>query len=485
MAVHRFKFIWIYSTLIGSAVLLNLAMFPTWSKMFAFWVRTSAYQHAFLVLPIMLYLLWRQRSVFVQPAQPSGVVWSLLGALTLAWVFAQLVNIEIVEFSAALLFFPGLIWAAFGHRLARLLWFPLAYIVFALPWWGGLAVPLQNVTAFIAAEALHLAGVPIYIEGHYIHIPAGKFEIEEACGGLHYLLSALALGVLLAYTEFLAWRRRALVVVAAFSVGIIANWIRVVTVIGVGHVTEMRHPWMQDHLLMGWWLFFGMLLPGIALALRWRQHVPLPCNVNGNTNMTTASVRVMFSGIAALCVCIGLRIGLELNPPPVPENVTRVFLPQQAEVVAIQTQSVWRPKFVGATSQWMLKRQFGQQTVWSYEAFYATQRGGNELVSSTNDVAGEGWEVERQMFHLVDNTFEVAISELQHVSGAKRSIAYWYSVDTATTARSWREKYLEVISWVQGRRPLAAIHAVMLPVTTENNSGSEALLNFIKKNIGR
>lgn len=63
-------------------------------------------------------------------------------------------------------------------------------------------------------------------EGLYLSIPAGHFEVAEACSGLRYLMASVALGVLYAYLTYRSpWRRLAFVVLS-MVMPIVANGIR-------------------------------------------------------------------------------------------------------------------------------------------------------------------------------------------------------------------------------------------------------------------
>lgn len=137
--------------------------------------------------------------------------------------------------------------------------FPLGFLLFAVPVGEALIPPLQQVTAWFTVEGLRLTGIPVWWEGLYLSIPAGHFEVAEACSGLRYLMASVALGVLYAYLTYRSpWRRLAFVVLS-MVMPIVANGIRAYGIVMIAHLEEMKYATGVDHLIYGW-LFFGLVV---------------------------------------------------------------------------------------------------------------------------------------------------------------------------------------------------------------------------------
>ena len=85
--------------LIGTLVLFN----RTAMAMVTIWWRSETFTHAFLVLPISLWLIWRLRSVILmQIPQPSTSSLLLLALVVFAWLLGDLAAVNAVTMFALL-----------------------------------------------------------------------------------------------------------------------------------------------------------------------------------------------------------------------------------------------------------------------------------------------------------------------------------------------------------------------------------------------
>jgi EpsI family protein len=166
-------------------------------------------------------------------------------------------------YSFVLLLF-GLALVVLGGRAMRVLWFPLAYLVFMLP----MPPYLMNVVSFrlklFAARAgsaiAAKMGIPLARSGMTIHIPTGSLRIADPCSGLRSLIALVALGALFAYfTRAKTWKRIVLLL-AAVPLAVIANTVRIAVLCAVANV------WGIDTALGFFHDFSGFLLFFIAFA---------------------------------------------------------------------------------------------------------------------------------------------------------------------------------------------------------------------------
>ncbi len=162
----------------------------------------------------------------------------------------------------------GAVVACLGRTVTRGLLFPLCYMLFLVPFGDGLVPPLQTFTARMCMGLLHLFGVPARIEGVFITIPNGYYEVAEACSGVKFLVAMIAYGALVANVCFRSWRRRALFMLAAIVVPVLANGLRAFGTIYVGHLTDGKVAGTFDHVVYGW-LFFAIVIAAL-MAIGWR-----------------------------------------------------------------------------------------------------------------------------------------------------------------------------------------------------------------------
>lgn len=242
-----------------------------WS-MVAIWERSETFAHGFLVLPIVLWLIWRQRERLAgQVPSPSpsalwafipiGLLW-LAGSLAAANAPTQLALVALLIFCV-----PALL----GWQVARKLAFPLGFLVFAVPLGEFLIPQLMDWTARFTVLGLRLTGVPVYRDGLDFVIPSGNWSVAEACSGIRYLIASVMAGTLFAYLNFRSLRRRLAFVAVATAVPLVANWVRAYLVVMIGHLSDNRLATGVDHLIYGW-LFFGFVVALIFLiGSRWAE----------------------------------------------------------------------------------------------------------------------------------------------------------------------------------------------------------------------
>ena len=224
----------------------------------------DTYTSGFLIAAVSLWLLWRQRAQLVPsplPARQCLAALALLAGAALIWQFALRAGIQVVY----LTLLPFLWWLCValvcGRRAARATAFPLGFLIFALPIWDYLIPLLQWLTVHVVRLALRVTGVPSYFKGEYVQIPAGIFQIQGGCSGLHYFIVGLAIAVLLGELRRDDWRVRLQLILVGGALAILSNWIRVFSIILAGHLSHMQSYLVRvSHYSYGWFVFLATLI---------------------------------------------------------------------------------------------------------------------------------------------------------------------------------------------------------------------------------
>ena len=112
-------------------------------------------------------------------------------------------SVALVQQFAFVIVIQGLFLAVLGLKIGRLLLFPLAYMAFAVPFGRFMIPPLQDLTAFFVVKWLRLIDVPVFLDGIFISIPTGNFEVAELAGGVDIGCSGCGSG----YRNLLGYRR--------------------------------------------------------------------------------------------------------------------------------------------------------------------------------------------------------------------------------------------------------------------------------------
>lgn len=154
-----------------------------------------------------------------------------------------------------------------GWGVMRIAWFPIAFLICALPWPGlfysWVALPLQELAAKVAAILLSMTGIDSYHSGSKIHIGNQTLNVAEACAGLKSLMTFVTVGAAVAFLSSRPLWQKLLMTFSAVPIAIFCNVLRV-TVQGLLH-HHAGPEWSENfaHQFVG----MVMLVPAFFLIL--------------------------------------------------------------------------------------------------------------------------------------------------------------------------------------------------------------------------
>jgi len=163
------------------------------------------------------------------------------------------------------------VWRLVGQRVGNQLFFPLGFLMFAIPAGQDLIPLLQDFSAWSAVRLLELTRIPVLLEGRVISVPYGKWEVAEACSGISYLLASLAVGFVYAEVMYRSWVRRVSFLVASFILPVLANGLRVYGIILLGYLAGGKMAARVDHVLAGFIFFSIVSTSSMLVGLYWRE----------------------------------------------------------------------------------------------------------------------------------------------------------------------------------------------------------------------
>ncbi len=232
-----------YKKLIGPgivAALFILLYYPTLEWMGNAWLHADNYSHGFILLPVIALIIWtRRRDLEEKQPYPNGI-WLFVAGLALYIVgFLQLDNF--ISACSLFLTLPGLILFFRGFKALRTLAFPIFLLVFMipLPWMDRIGFWLQSFAARSSAWIVDsVMGVDVVRTGSEIKLVNAEdvaFKVDLACSGMHSLIALLALAAIFAYILKGSFVRKAILFLFAIPVAILANLVRLVTIILIGN----------------------------------------------------------------------------------------------------------------------------------------------------------------------------------------------------------------------------------------------------------
>ncbi|RZA31341.1 MAG: exosortase A, partial [Lysobacteraceae bacterium] len=237
-----------------------LLFYGTALSMVNTWNSSETFAHGYVILPISLGLIWRQRAWFAQlPARPWWPGLVLMAGAGAAWLAGRMGDVGVVMQYAFVAMMPLAALTLLGPRLASKFTFPLLFLLFAVPFGEVFVGPLINYTADFTVWAVQATGIPVLRNGTRFELPTGSWSVVEACSGIRYLISSITLGCLYAYLTYRSPLRRTVFIGMAIVVPIIANWLRAYGIVMIGHTSGMELATGVDHLVYGW-LFFGVIM---------------------------------------------------------------------------------------------------------------------------------------------------------------------------------------------------------------------------------
>jgi exosortase len=247
-----------------------------WGKTNPFNGQDSNWQHSIFVPLIGIYYLYIHRDELLKA--PVRMAWSalpimLMGILVFLYGIYPGQNDYIKDLGMVVTVFGTVAFLA-GWEVMKIAWFPIAFLVVALPWpelvYAKFAWPLQKLAASVAVGTLRVFGIEATNFGTKIAIfsatpgqPPRVLNVAEACAGLRSLMTFVMVAGTVAFLSSRAMWERLVITLSAIPIAIFCN---VVRVSGQGILDHWKGPeWSEGfaHQFVG----LVMLIPGFFLIL--------------------------------------------------------------------------------------------------------------------------------------------------------------------------------------------------------------------------
>jgi len=189
-----------------------------------------------VVLALAAWLAWRRwpRLSRLPPTRaPGWLVGGVLGLGSLVYLWSIRVRADDLQAVALMLHASGLLMLGWGVAGLRVMWVPVAFLLFCIPIPSPLLVTilweLRLWTAEYTGWLLYLLGIPSLVSGDQILRAAESFQVVEGCSGLRSTETLTMLVVLLVDLFQRRGLHAALLLVSAPLVAFALNGVRVLT----------------------------------------------------------------------------------------------------------------------------------------------------------------------------------------------------------------------------------------------------------------
>jgi exosortase B len=236
-----------------------------------------------IILAVVAWLFWRERAALLdtadRPRTATGAVVLALGLALYAVGRSQaFYQPEVFSLIPVLV---GCLLLMRGARTLRRLWFPLVFLLFAVPLPGSLMdailVPLKQQVSATVEWVLHGLGYPVARTGVVLTIGQYQLLIADACSGLASMMALTGIGVLYVYVAgHKSIAHNVILLASELPFAFVSNVIRVIILmLGTYHLGEAVGQRLHDvmqyiQMAMTFGLFFlfdwvlSRLLPGRA-----------------------------------------------------------------------------------------------------------------------------------------------------------------------------------------------------------------------------
>ncbi len=437
----------------GIAVVALVALyFDATAQLFRQWNTREEYGHGYMLPLVSLFLVWQRKNQLA--AMTFNGAWLGLGVLifgVLLYFLGMLSTVFLVVHYSLIVVLTGLVLSHTGLPALRVLWAPLALLVFAIPFppflHNQMSVALQLISSELGVAMIRLLGISVFLEGNVIDLGVYKLQVVDACSGLRYLFPLMSFGFLVAYFFKAPLWQRWVIFLATIPITVLMNSFRI-AVVGVlveYFGLELAEGFVHD--FQGWAIF--MASTAVLLLLVWsfntlaptkqrfleRFNLDLPERLPSEQKTCTRPVPRSF--IAAVGILVLAAVAAQANDARVatlPERRSLAAFPsvldgwigrggslEENVLQALDLTDYYIGDFSGPNGE----------VVNVYAAYYASQAAGEAAHSPRSCIPGGGWKIadleRRELGETLVGSQPLVVNRLQIERGdVKQLVYYWF-----------------------------------------------------------
>jgi exosortase len=203
------------------------------------------YHHAYFILPVSLWLSWRQCKLNKISVKPSSFYENITGLILLSFgAFLFIIGwrngYSLVSTFSLIPVLAGYISYMFGFKVLRLFWFPLLYLFLLIPppmsILDSITLPMRFFITSISQSFLSLLGYQVTREGLILALNNNEIYMGAPCSGFRSLITLLSLGLVYVYISSGNIKTKMSLLFSIIPIALLGNFIRVISVcLAVNH----------------------------------------------------------------------------------------------------------------------------------------------------------------------------------------------------------------------------------------------------------
>ncbi len=460
----------------------------------------GAFSYGYLVIPISVWLIWRQRTVFaILRPNPNLIPLILIFLLGLIWLTSSILQFKYIEQLSAIGLLIAIVWCILGNSVFKPLAFPLCFLLYLAPpvtIHNQLVPIMMDITSDITEILLEKTGVVFNREGTTFYLSTGSWYVAPACSGTQYLISSIIMGSVFAYIAYKSWIKRVAFISISILIPIIGNSLRVYGTIMLGHMRNIQSALYFDHVFYGL-IFFGLMMTGtLFIGSFWweeergveakpKNHITREAINNGYNKIFNLNL-IKTGVLAVLLIAIWPAFKHEIQEAiPAANKNLKIPLNIGGWSADFDRSLTWYPVITKATS----------------ERFQTYKKGNNKIMlyigelkpfSNISDISPFGsirnlegqMKIIRRRVLLQNHSFDVNERDTQTIdlkSGKIQPLLawYWFHIDKTNTVNSSKVKVIEALSAIKGAAKPVYLVILVTPIKHDIEESRRLLLSFL------
>ena len=220
-------------------ILITCLYFPLFRLHYMSKWASLDYHHAYFILPVSLWLSWRQCKLHNVSIKPTSFYENITGLILLTFgAFLFIIgwrnDYSLISTFSLIPVLAGYISFMFGFKVLRLFWFPLLYLILLIPPSTGIldsiTIPMRFLITNLSQSFLSLLGYQVIREGLILSLNNNEIYMGAPCSGFRSLITLLSLGLVYAYISSGNIKTKLALLFFIVPFALLGNFIRVISV---------------------------------------------------------------------------------------------------------------------------------------------------------------------------------------------------------------------------------------------------------------